>query len=111
MTEPEQSVSRAQPMDLSSVMMDAVLKAPAAALPSVVGVDLGDPGYAVVKVDKVLGRDPTAADAARGASEVARAWADAESAAYYVALKQRYKVEIRASALAGTDPPAAGDGK
>jgi peptidyl-prolyl cis-trans isomerase D len=88
-------VSRAQGRDLPARLLDAVLKAPAAQLPTVVGADLADNGYAVAKVIKVLGRDPVAADPQRGKAQYAQAWADAESQAYYEALKSRFKVEIK----------------
>ncbi|HEY8709243.1 MAG TPA: peptidylprolyl isomerase, partial [Burkholderiaceae bacterium] len=93
------TVSRAQPHDLQSALLDAILKAPTAALPAYIGVDLGDQGYAVVKIDKVLGRDPVTADAARAQAEYAQAWGNAESLAYYAALKRRFNVEISPGAL------------
>ncbi len=99
LTEPVLLLSRAQPREVQSNVLDAVLKAPAATLPAFVGVDLGEQGYAVAKVSKVLGRDPAAADAARGQTQYAQAWGDAESQAYYGALKSRFKVEIKADAL------------
>lgn len=89
-----QTVSRAQQRDLPRPLIDAVLQAPAAGLPAIVGVDLGEQGYAVAKVTKVLGRDPVAADAARAQAQYAQAWADAESQAYYGALRSRFKVEV-----------------
>jgi peptidyl-prolyl cis-trans isomerase D len=89
-----QTVSRAQPRDLPRPLIDAVLQAPAATLPTFVGVDLGELGYALAKLTKVLGRDPVAADAARAQAQYAQAWADAESQAYYGALKSRFKVEV-----------------
>ena len=99
LTEAVLLVSRAQPREVQSTVLDAVLKAPAATLPALVGIDLGEQGYAVAKVSKVLGRDPVAADATRGQSQYAQAWGDAESQAYYGALKSRFKVEIKADAL------------
>lgn len=109
MTAPAVSVSRAQAHDLPGALVDAALKAPIATLPAFVGVDLGDQGYAVVKIIRVLGRDPLTADAARARSQYAQAWGDAESLAYYAALKTRYKVEIKPSALpaAATDAASA----
>ena len=97
------TLSRAQSQDLPGALVDAILKAPATALPAFVGVDLGEQGYAIAKIGKVLGRDPVTADASRAQSQYAQAWGDAESQAYYDALKKRYKVEINASAV-----PAAG---
>ena len=105
MTETAVTISRAQPHDLPGKIVDAILKAPTATLPAFIGVDLGDQGYAVAKIDKVLGRDPVTADASRAQSQYAQAWGDAESQAYYNALKTRFKVEIRPNAL----PAAAAD--
>jgi peptidyl-prolyl cis-trans isomerase D len=106
MTDAAATVSRAQPRDLAGPLLDAVLKAPAAKLPTFVGVDLGDQGYAVAKITKVLGRDPATADATRAQSQYAQAWGDAESQAYYAALKSRFKVEIKPGVLAATDAAA-----
>ncbi len=106
MTEPALLISRAQPREVQSTVLDAVLKAPVATLPAFVGVDLGEQGYAVVKIGKVLGRDPVAADATRGQTQYAQAWGDAESQAYYGALKSRFKVEIKADALKASDSGA-----
>jgi peptidyl-prolyl cis-trans isomerase D len=106
MTEPAQVVSRAKPGEVPSAVLDAVLKAPSATLPNYVSVDLGDQGFAVAKITKVLGRDPIAADAARAQTQYAQSWGDAESQAYYAALKTRFKVEIRPGALTAAEPVA-----
>ena len=84
------TLSRAQSQDLPGALVDAILKAPATALPAFVGVDLGEQGYAIAKIGKVLGRDPVTADASRAQSQYAQAWGDAESQAYYDGLKKRY---------------------
>ena len=106
MTEPSVTVSRAQPHEFSGPTLDALLKAPATKLPAFVGVDLGDQGYAVAKIGKVLGRDPVAADATRGQAQYGQAWASAEEQAYYAALKTRLKVEIKPGVLAATEAAA-----
>lgn len=106
LAEPVLLVSRAQPREVQSTVLDALLKAPSATLPAFVGVDLGEQGYAVVKVSKVLGRDPAAADATQGQAQYTQAWGDAESQAYYGALKSRFKVEIKADALKVADAAA-----
>jgi peptidyl-prolyl cis-trans isomerase D len=103
MTEPAVTVSRAQPREFAGATLDAILKAPATKLPALVGIDLGDQGYAVAKISKVLGRDPAAADVTRGQAEYGRAWGDAEAQAYYAALKTRFKVEIKPGVLAATE--------
>jgi peptidyl-prolyl cis-trans isomerase D len=108
LTEAAVTVSRAQPKELDGPLIDAVMKAPAAKLPAFVGVDLGDVGYAVVKIGKVLGRDPVAADAKGAQVQYGKAWADAEGQAYYAALKARFKVEIRPNVLMAVDSAASG---
>ena len=94
-------VSRAQPMGLPRPLLDAVLGADDSRLPAAVGVDLGPEGYAVARVVAVLPRDTAAGEdeeALRG--QIARAWATAETMAYYEALKKRFKVEIKERVVA-----------
>jgi peptidyl-prolyl cis-trans isomerase D len=79
-------------------VIDAVLKAPANPLPAAAGVDLGNDGYAVARIVKILGRDPIAADAKQASAQYAQSWAAAEAQAYYAALKSRFKVEVTAPA-------------
>ena len=99
-------VSRAQPRDLPRPVVDAALKAPTTSLPAHVGVDLGDQGYAVVRVTKLWGRDPGANDPVRAKEQYAMVWSDAESQAYYAALKSRFKATVNESALASRDAAA-----
>ncbi len=101
------TVSRAQLRELPRPVIDAVLKAPATPLPAFVGVELGEQGYALVKVSKVLGRDPVAADPLRSQAQYAQAWSDAESQAYYTALKSRFKVELKVAAASPADAASA----
>ena len=106
LSESTQVVSRAQGRDLPPPLLDAVLRAPATTLPAFVGVDLGDQGYAVAKITKIGGRDPSVADAEKAKTQYGQVWADAESQAYYTALKSRYKVSINSEALASRDAAA-----
>ena len=106
-----QTVSRAQSGGVPGALLDAVLKAPSDKLPAVIGVDLGDAGYAVVKLVKVLGRDPVVADPARAQTQYAQAWGEAESQAYYAALKTRFKVEIKDSATSAMPAAASAAAK
>ncbi|KNZ31716.1 MAG: peptidylprolyl isomerase [Methylibium sp. NZG] len=94
------TISRAQSRELPRPLIDAALKAPATPLPAFVGVDLADQGYAIAKVTKVLGRDPVAGDPVRSKAQYVQAWSDAESQAYYVALKSRFKAEVKVAAAA-----------
>ena len=107
MTAAVQIISRAQGRELPRALADAVLKAPVATLPAFVGVDLGEQGYALAKLTKVLGRDPVAADPAQAQSSYAKAWGDAESLAYYEALKLRFKVDTSGAAAAAASVDAA----
>lgn len=101
---PAVTASRAQPKDLPRPVLDAALQADAGKLPAVVGVDLGEQGYAVVRVTQVLGRDPMVGDMARAKAEYAQVWGDAETQAYYDALKRRFDVEKTDAANAPAEP-------
>lgn len=92
--EPAMTVSRSQQQVIPPALVDAVMKAPPAPLPSWTGVDFGDEGYAVVRIDKLLPRDPAAGDAKLMQQRYAQIWGAAEDEAYYAALKARYKVKI-----------------
>jgi len=95
-----QLVSRLQTGQLGEPLINAILSADMKSAPAVVGVDLGAQGYVVVRVDKVIGRDPAAADASRAISQYAQAWGAAESQAYFAALRNRYKVQINEKEVA-----------
>ena len=100
-------VSRMQAPDLGEPTIDAVLGASPKSLPAVVGIDLGAKGYVVAKIQKVIGRDPVAAEPARALSQYKAAWGDAETQAYYAALKTRLKVRVNdkvAAQAASTAP-------
>ena len=105
------SVSRTQMQNLPRPIVDAILRADLAKGASVVGVELPDLGFAVVKVVKVVTRDAADPDNASAKPYVERTLADAETAAYYETLKKRFKVEVHAAVLmptadanAATDP-------
>jgi peptidyl-prolyl cis-trans isomerase D len=75
-------------------IVEAVLGAPTDTLPSVIGVNLGDRGYAVVKLIKVVPRDESPNSVSRSRATYERVWADAEARAYYAALQKRFKAKI-----------------
>ena len=92
---PAQVLSRDQAQGVAPKVLDAVLRADPSALPSVAGVDLGDQGYAVIKVNRVVSRvAPDEAVAKQGRAQYSQAWAAAENQAYYGVLKERFKVRI-----------------
>lgn len=89
-------VSRVKPEGLPRQVLEAALRADAAKLPAVMGVDLKDQGYVLLRVSQVLPREaaPGGDDALR--SQFGQAWARAESEAYLAALKKRFKAEVKA---------------
>jgi peptidyl-prolyl cis-trans isomerase D len=94
------TVSRAHTQNQPKLLIDDVLAADATRLPQPLGVDLGEPGYVVVRVTKVLGRDAPPGGDALLREQYTQAWAKAEGAAYLDALKTRMKVEIKEPAIA-----------
>lgn len=106
LTEPAQKISRLSAGMIPLEVVEAVLGAPTDTLPSVIGVDLGDRGYAVVKLLKVMPRDESPDSVSRSRATYERVWADAEARAYYAALQKRFKTKINAkSPRADTRPP------
>ena len=77
-------------------LLDAILRADTTTLPAWAGVDLGNQGYAVARIVKVMGRTPVTADAAaQERSQYTNVIAKAESDAYFQLLKARHKVQIK----------------
>ncbi|MDE1947608.1 MAG: peptidyl-prolyl cis-trans isomerase, partial [Burkholderiales bacterium] len=100
------TVSRRAAAGVPPQVVEAALKADASKLPVLVGVDLGSQGYVVARITQVLPREvqPGEDDVLR--QQYAQAWADAESAAYYAALRKRYKAEIMDSVLTASGAAA-----
>lgn len=94
--EPTMKVGRAPgEQQLPRELVDAVMSAPAQSLPSWTLVDFGELGAAVVRIDKLLPRDPAAGDPKQLAQQYAQVWGAAEAEAYYAALKERFKVQLK----------------
>ena len=90
------AVSRDQPQKQPLQVVDAALRADAAALPALAGIDLGAQGYVIVKVLKVLPREASLEAAAKQErTQYSQWWTSAESQAYYNGLKDRFKTEIK----------------
>jgi peptidyl-prolyl cis-trans isomerase D len=96
-------VSRAGGKVPASVV-DAVLRVDADKLPQPVGVSLGQQGYWVGKVIKVMPAEGAEASNPQVPQQYARAWAAAETEAYYLALKKRHGAELKAAAGAASAP-------
>lgn len=90
------AVSREDNGKVAPEVVEAALRADAAALPAWTGVDLGRQGYAVVKVNKILPRTPRPDPvASQERQQIGRAIAATESQAYYDLLKERFKAQIK----------------
>ena len=100
-------VSRAQPHELQRKVLEAVLAADASKLPAVVGIDTGEGSFVVARINKLLPRDPAVIDAKRLAQQYAQAWSNAESQAFYGALKVHYKAVVKALPAAASASAAA----
>lgn len=88
-------VSRTKNPGLEGPAFPAVMKADVTKLPSFVGVDLQNQGYAIYRIGKVV--QPAAVDNARRQAErqqVANALAQQETLAYIDVLKKKAKAEI-----------------
>ncbi|MBS7779280.1 SurA N-terminal domain-containing protein [Acidovorax sp. CCYZU-2555] len=89
-------IGRDQPQNLPREVIDAALHASVEGLPAWTGVDLGNLGYAVIKVNSVVERPAQDAQiVAAQKQQLAQWWAGAEGAAYYEMLKARFKVQIK----------------
>jgi peptidyl-prolyl cis-trans isomerase D len=89
-------ISRDQDQKIPAAVRDAAMRADTTQLPAWIGVDLGNQGYAVVRVNKVLERTPPAEAAAKQERAQYAQWiAKAEGQAYFESLKERYKVQIK----------------
>lgn len=92
---------------IQGALLNAILRADATTLPAWTGVDLGNQGYAVARITKVMDRTPVAANiAVQERNQYASVIAKAESDAYFQLLKARYKVQMKVA-----KPPTLTDSK
>ena len=105
------TVSREQAPQLPVQVSEAVLRADVTTLPVLTGIDLGDQGYAIVRINKVITRDAPAETASKQErSQYGQWWTSAETLAYYDSLKERFKADIlvaRPPVSRSTSPGAA----
>ncbi|MFM8509232.1 MAG: peptidyl-prolyl cis-trans isomerase, partial [Betaproteobacteria bacterium] len=92
---PPAVVSRPQPLGLPRELLDAIMRAEAGKLPAFAGVDLGNNGYAVVRIESVKTPDIPAPVKAQWGPQLAQAYAAVESQLYYEALKKRLEVQLK----------------
>ena len=89
-------VSRDQAQGQPQALVDAALRADPAAMPVLVGVDLGTQGFALMRVNKLVPREePNAQQQAQSREQFARLLGNAEAGAYLSHLKSQFKVEIK----------------
>jgi peptidyl-prolyl cis-trans isomerase D len=89
------AISRDQSQKINPAIIDAALRADSSKLPVFVGVSLGEQGYAVIKVNKLLEREAKADSTKQDRQQYTQWWTNAESMAYYNGLKERFKSEIK----------------
>lgn len=90
-----QVVSRQDTQQQDPLIIDVAMRLGAASLPAFAGVDLGEQGYAIVQLSKVLPREVPPADVAKQEREqYAQWWTSAENLAYLNLLKERFNVKI-----------------
>ena len=100
-------LSRTKPEGQARQVVDAVLRADISKGPAAIGIDLGKEGYVAARVVKRIDRPADDPDNERAKPYVTQALSAAEGAAYYDALKRRYKVDIKAAAVAADAASAA----
>ena len=100
-------VSREDPARQPRPAVEAALRADPTALPALLGVEMGDAGYAVVRVVKSIPRTaPPEAVARQEGQQYAQWWSQAEALAYYNLLKNRHKVKVMTAAAPKDGAPA-----
>ncbi|MBK6999438.1 MAG: SurA N-terminal domain-containing protein [Rhodoferax sp.] len=93
---PPLTLSRDASQNVPGTILEAALHADTSKLPAWAGVDLGTNGYAVVRINKVLPRNPAPPKAVEQERKQYVQWmADAEAQAYYQLLNERFKVQIK----------------
>lgn len=101
-------ISRDAAPNINSLVLDAVLRADTASLPTWVGIDLAAQGYAIARITQVLPRKAVDANADKqDRAQFAQWLGSAEADAYYQLLKARYKVKITVPKPEATPAPAA----
>ena len=89
-------VSRQQGAGVPESVVAVALRVDPSKLPQMTGVDLGDEGYAVVRVNKVLPREAQAVQTEQSRQEFEALWGQAQGQAYVDELKKRLKVKVMA---------------
>ena len=88
-------VTRNQQQNVAPQILDVALRSDTSQFPVLNGVSLGDSGYAIVRVNKILPNAPTTPAAeVQNRNQYAAWWTAAENKAFYSELKQTMKVHM-----------------
>ncbi len=88
-------LSRDEQQQQPPELVAAVLRSDLTSTPAWVGVDLGERGYALARVNKIVPRTALAADRVQqDRSQYSEWWSAAEGLAQYNLLKERFKAQI-----------------
>lgn len=88
-------ISRNEAQGLAPAVVDAVMRVARSQMPALVGVDLGNAGYVLARVNKVMPKQALPASVERqNLQRYAELWSSEEARAYYELLKTRFKAEI-----------------
>jgi peptidyl-prolyl cis-trans isomerase D len=85
------SVSRREPQGLPADLVRQVMSADAGKLPAYVGAPVGDAGYVLLRISKVIEADPKAQEAG---SRPAALLAAAQYEAYVASLREQADIEV-----------------
>ena len=102
------TISREQTHELPAAVVENVLRANASALPAFTGIDLGEQGYTLARIEKIIPRGETEGESAKQMrQQYDAAWNAAEALAYYDALKQRFgaRILVEDAGKAGAETP------
>lgn len=93
-------VSRRSPAGLGRDALAKVMAADVSKLPAYVGVDRGERGYAILRIQKVLAPEPLP-DAQKAAEleRIEREAGSAELQAWLASLREKARIEVRSAAL------------
>ena len=89
-------MSRDDLQGLPSQIVDTALQTKAETLPAWNGVDMGEQGYAIVKVQKIISAEKQNGELwEQMLNQYVQLRSSAESSAYYEILKKRFDVQIK----------------
>lgn len=95
-------VSRRDAQGLPGEVLRRVVAADVSKLPAYVGMPLADTGYMLVRISKVIERDPKEAQGEEDSARVARLFGGSQYEAYVASLRERADIQISGERLLET---------